>query len=206
MQGFKKQMRGMSSAAQSRVLPAAGFTLIELLVVLVLLGLMSSIALMTLGGGNQTREMMNEVNRLHAVLRLAADEAIYANEEIGVALESDAYEFLVWDEQESQWNNSEKQALRPHTLPAWLSMDFQREGKERKILGSTEDKEFYGNTETLDIEKSTKKPDFMLLSSGEVGRFIIGFQIDDDGDTRVEIKANEQGEIIIPSLQQDEDG
>jgi general secretion pathway protein H len=206
MQDSKRQTSSVKPISNAGGFFAAGFTLIELLVVLVLLGLMSSIALMTLGGGNQTREMMNEVNRLHAVLRLAADEAIYSNEEIGVALESDSYEFLVWDEQESQWNNSDKQALRSRTLPSWLTMDFQREGKERKILGSTEDKEFYGNTETLDIEKSSKKPDFMLLSSGEVGRFIIGFQIDDDGDSRVEIKATEQGEIIIPSLQQEEDG
>ena len=47
---------------------AKGFTLIELLVVIVLIGLLASIGLTTVGSGNQGRALNNEVNRLHAVL------------------------------------------------------------------------------------------------------------------------------------------
>jgi general secretion pathway protein H len=182
-----------------------GFTLIELLVVLVLLGLISSLALMTVGGGNQTREMINEVTRMQALLRLAADEAIYSNEEIGVLIEDEGYEFLVWDEEASKWESSTKQALRPRSLPEWLTLDFQREGKGREILGTSVSGEYIGNTDTLEIEESSKKPSFMLLSSGEVDQFVIGVQLMGDSDSRIEIKTDEQGEIVVPFLQQDED-
>jgi len=74
---------------------AKGFTLIELLVVIVLIGLLASIGLTTVGSGNQGRALNNEVNRLHAVLRMASEEAIYSNTEIGVRFDSGAYSFLV---------------------------------------------------------------------------------------------------------------
>lgn len=182
-----------------------GFTLIELLVVLVLLGLISSLALVTVGGGNQTREMINEVNRMHAILSIAADEAIYSNEEIGVLVEDEGYEFLVWNEKDAKWENSEKQALRPRVLPEWLTLDFQREGKEREILGTAKTGEFFANTDTLEIDKEAKKPSFMLLSSGEVDEFIIGIQILNDRDSRIEIKTDENGEIVVPLLMQDDE-
>jgi len=173
-----------------------GFTLIELMVVMVILGLISGIALTVVGGGNQKRELMNEVNRLHAVLRMAAEEAIYSNSEIGVVIETDLYEFLTFDEEDGKWVAAEPHFLRSYTLPEWISLDFQREGKERKILGSKNDQ----NTE-LDA-KPSKKPSLMLLSSGEVTGFSITMQIKDDSDSRLEIKTNDQGEIILPHVEQ----
>lgn len=191
-----------------------GFTLIELLVVLVLLGLISALALTTVGGSNQTQELQNEARRLQAVLLMAADEAVFSNEEIGVIIEEDHYAFLTFNEQEGRWQDSEKHALRTHTLPEWLLIDFQREGKEREILGGKTKKIGNGDSEfvsdlgisenTLDIlGKSTgsKKPNFMLLSSGEITGFTIGFQLKDDPDSRIEIKSTDQGDIIIPALQ-----
>jgi general secretion pathway protein H len=182
-----------------------GFTLIELMVVMVLLGLISSIALTTVGGGNQKRELNNEVNRLHAVLRMAAEEAIFSNTEIGVVIENDLYEFLVFDESEGKWSAAEPHFLRTYSLPEWISLEFQREGKERKLLGKKtvldEDSDF--RSTLLDTEVA-KKPSLMLLSSGEVTGFTISMQIDDDSSSRIEIKTNDQGEIILPALEQDE--
>jgi len=177
----------------------SGFTLIEIMVVMVLLGLISSIALTTVGGGNQKRELMNEVNRLHAVLRMAAEESIFSNTEIGVVIESDLYEFLTYNESEGKWVAAEPLFLRSYSLPEWISLDFQREGKKRKILGSQSE----DDSSILDSQAS-KKPDFMLLSSGEVTGFSINMQIKDDSDSRIEIKTNDQGEIILPSVEQDE--
>ncbi len=198
--------------------PAQGFTLIELMVVMVVLGLVSALALTTVGGGNQTQEMHNEARRLQAVLLMAADEAVFSNEEIGVIIEPDHYAFLTFNEQEGRWEDAQTHALRMHALPEWLVIDFQREGKEREILGAKRkqfgggDSEFVsdlGITEnTLDIlgkSKASKKPHFMLLSSGEITGFTIGFQIKDEQNSRIEIKSTDQGEIIIPALQNEAD-
>lgn len=188
-----------------------GFTLIELLVVLVLLGLISSIALTTVGGGNQTREMQNEARRLQAVLLMASDEAVFSNEEIGVMIEPDHYAFLVFNEEDGRWVDSEKQSLRTHALPEWLNIDFQREGKKRKILGGhskkfgDEDSEYISDLGIMDGLEQTKKPNFMLLSSGEITGFVIGFQLNDEPDSRIEIKSTDQGDIIIPALQPTEE-
>jgi len=182
-----------------------GFTLIELMVVMVLLGLISSIALTTVGGGNQKRELNNEVNRLHAVLRMAAEESIFSNTEIGVVIEADLYEFLTFDETEGKWIAAEPHFLRPYPLPEWISLDFQREGKERKLLGNQslldKDSEFVS---TILETETAKKPDLMLLSSGEVTGFTISMQIEDDASSRIEIKTNDQGEIILPSLERED--
>jgi len=184
-----------------------GFTLIELMVVMVLLGLISSIALTTVGGGNQKRELNNEVNRLHAVLRMAAEESIFSNTEIGVVIEEDLYEFLTFDEVEGKWTGAEPHFLRSYALPEWISLDFQREGKERKLLankaGLSTDSDSDFDSSILDTE-AAKKPDLMLLSSGEVTGFTISMQIEDDASSRIEIKTNDQGEIILPSLEQDD--
>lgn len=201
-----------------RIHSVKGFTLIELLVVMVLLGLISGLALTTVGGGNQVQELQNEARRLQAVLLMAADEAVFSNDEIGVIIEPDHYAFLTFNEQEGRWQDAEKHALRAHPLPEWLVIDFQREGKEREILGGKRKQFGDGQSEfvsdlgisenTLDIlgkGDSSKKPDFMLLSSGEITGFTIGFQLKEDPDSRIEIKSTDQGEIIIPALQPEVD-
>ncbi len=182
--------------SRDRLRNQSGFTLIELLVVLVLLGLVAGIGVTTLGGSNLGRELENEVNRFHAVLRMAAEEAIYSNTEIGVLVDNDGYEFLTYDEEERIWQGADNHALRTHSFPEWLSVDIQREGSEKRLFGESSDE---------NPSENTKRPQFMLLSSGEVTGFVIGMQVERDSDSRLEIKSNEQGEIILPHVEERED-
>jgi len=165
--------------------------------------LATSLAVVSFGSGKQERELQNEVNRLHAVLRLAAEEAIFSNEEIGVVIEDDHYEFLVSDENRS-WNSLDNNALRSYQIPEWISLDFQREGKKRELVKRAQVEEFDGKSNILDQEEVSKKPNIYLYSSGEVTGFIIGMQIKDDPDSRVEIRRNDQGEIILPAQEEQE--
>jgi len=171
-----------------------GFTLIELLVVLVLLGLVAGIGVSTLGGSNLSREMNNEINRLHALLRMAQEEAVFSNTEIGFLMDEDGYEFLVYDEEERSWENASQHALRSRSFPGWLTVDFRREGKEKRLLDEGEEG---SSTET----DGTRRPQIMLLSSGEVTGFEIGMQVENDADSRLEIRTNENGEIVLPHVE-----
>jgi len=181
-----------------------GFTLIEIMVVMVILGFATSMAVMSFGTGKQERELQNEVNRLHAVLRLAAEEAIFTNEEIGVVIEEDHYEFLISDENRTWGSIENNTSLRRYPLPEWLSLDFQREGEKRELVKRAQVEEFDGESNILDNEKVGKKPSIILFSSGEVTGFLIGMQIKDDADSRVEIRRNDQDEIILPAQEERE--
>lgn len=174
-----------------------GFTLIELLVVVVLLGLVASVGLVTVGTGNQERELDNEVNRLHAVLRMASEEAIYSNTEVGVVIEDDGYAFLHFNEEESKWEPAPNNFMKTYTLPEWVTIDFKREGDEKHLAAESGPEEQSAIAES----DSVQRPDFMLLSSGEVTPFVIGMEIRGEADSRVEIITNEQGEIVLPALE-----
>jgi len=172
-----------------------GFTLIELLVVIVLIGLLASIGLTTVGSGNQGRALNNEVNRLHAVLRMASEEAIYSNSEIGIRFESDAYSFLVYDEEESSWVDAPQRFLRSHTFPEWLVVEWRRED-EFRLPDQSSSSDSSGKID----EEDSKEPDLVMLSSGEITPFVIGFSLDNDSDSLLEIKTDEQGDIILPHV------
>lgn len=156
---------------------AKGFTLIEILVVMVLLGLLSGVAVFILGSGKLQRELDIESHRLHTLLRMASEEAILSNTEIGFLIDDEHYEFLEYDDEKQKWNNSSVSVLKSRDLPEWLAPEFQREG-QTKILGKDETN-----------DEDSIKPDMMLLSSGEVTPFSITLRV----------KNNEEGGFIISS-------
>lgn len=182
----------MQRDATLRLAPKlAGFTMIELLVVLVLVGLLASVALTTVGTGNQQRELENEAKRLHAVLRMGLEEAVFSNQEIGALIDTDHYEFLSYDEEKRQWTPAMQSFLKHYALPEWVLVDFRREDEDKQLFTETED--------VAVGEPEGKKPSLMLLSSGEVSDFVIGLEIENDSDSRIEISVSEQGEIVMPT-------
>jgi len=174
-----------------------GFTLIELLVVMVLLGLLTSLATTSIGS-NQVRELEIETNRMHALLRSAANEAVFSNTEIGVRVAENEYGFVVYDEQAQNWRASELAMLAPQTLPDWMYLEFEREG-ERVDLPTN-------NVDSRDVSFGDSKdkliPDFMLLSSGELTNFTLLLGLRDDPDSYREVTVNDVGEIVLPHIEE----
>jgi len=174
-----------------------GFTLIELMVVMVLLGLLTSLAVTSIGG-NLARELEVETNRMHALLREAANEAVFTNSEIGVQVSEEGYSFITYDEQEQSWQAASSQILSPQTLPEWLTLEFQREGEAVELpkrKQESEDREF-------GEEEKVIKPDFMFLSSGEITNFTLTLSLRDDVNVSRDITLNEYGEIILPHIEE----
>lgn len=173
-----------------------GFTLIELLVVMVLLGLLTSLATTSIGG-NQVRELEIETNRLHALLRSAANEAVFSNTEIGVLVAENEYGFVVYDESSHAWVGSNVPLLAGQVLPEWMYLEFEREGESIELPVTEPD----DRDADFGEEESKIIPDFMLLSSGEVTNFTLTLGVRDDSEIFREVTVNEFGEIILPHLQ-----
>lgn len=138
---------------------ARGFTLIEILVVIIVVGLLAALAVVNMGGSGQAREMENEVRELYLLLQTASEQATLNNEEIGLRLLEDGYQFVVFDEDNREWVEQGQRLFRPRAFPDWLVLTpLIEEGLP-----------------TLAGDEDTLEPDLVFFSSGEVTPFELEF-------------------------------
>ena len=102
-----------------------GFTLIEILVVLVLIGIIASVSVMTVGGNNQNKELVSELKRVHALLQLLADDAVLNSQELGLYIDSEGYRFLSYNEDTQDWVSINQLPFLDRSLPEWLTVTLQ---------------------------------------------------------------------------------
>lgn len=139
----------------------SGFTLIEILVVLVLVGLLAAMAVFTMGGGSQQRELESEVRELYLLMQTASDQAVLNNLELGLLLEEHGYRFVAFHEETSDWKPSGERIFRAREFPHWLVTTRFIESDAPR-LASAEDK---------------LRPDVVFFSSGETTPFELEFTI-----------------------------
>jgi len=107
---------------------SGGFTLIELLVVLVLIGVLGSMAVLTIGNDGSAQRQRQEALRLQALLQLAEQEAELRGEAIAVELCRSAYRFFRY--REAAWLLEDSDALfRPRQLPVGFGLLLRLDGK-----------------------------------------------------------------------------
>lgn len=146
----------------------AGFTLIELLVVLVLVGLLASLAVFTLGGDAHQRETENVVRELYLLMQTASEQAVLDNRELGLLLEDDGYRFLAFSEEERRWTTPRERLFRPRSLPQWLEVTRYIENDVPRLASSS------GGDRLL--------PDIVFFSSGELTPFQLEITPDPDAN------------------------
>ncbi len=112
----------------------------ELLVVLVLVGIVASLATLSIGDGAE-RQLRTETQRLAGVLRLARDELLITGDaERALGLRRDGYSFLelvILDDSTREWQPMLDQQLGPWQLESGvIELEYEQEG-ERHALPQT---------------------------------------------------------------------
>lgn len=135
---------------------ARGFTLMEVMVVLVLIGIIASFALLSVGGGPRER-LAEEARRLAALVELHQQEAILSGEPRGIQFTRTGYAVLRQDEKGAWQPPAAAETLIQHRLPDEIALGLWVEGRPAAL------------------KNAGKLPQVLLLASGEATEFVAVF-------------------------------
>ena len=151
------------------------------MVVLVLVGIIFSFAMLSLGGDDLADMMEQETRRLATLLGLVSDEAVLRGEEMAVHFTETGYEFLVLSG--DQWQAPEDdRLLQARSLPADIEIRME-------VTGDSP-----GLTDSSDEDEETLTPQVYILSSGEMTPFSATLQ-SLQSSTRYHLTASVLGDV-----------
>lgn len=81
----------------------SGFTLIELLVVLAIIGIVTSITMLSVGDGGRRRNIELDQQALESRIHYYQKQAVLLHQPIGLHLSQKKYVFSEWDKDKSMW-------------------------------------------------------------------------------------------------------
>jgi general secretion pathway protein H len=174
-----------SRAAQSR-----GFTLVEILVVIVIIGIVTVGALLSLSFIGPDRELHNEGDRLADLMNYAQEQGELQTRELGLYCTDHSYKFLAFDARRNLWVPiADDEALRPRTLPDAIHLQLDVEGRE-VVLASEADEA------KKKIAPADLQPHVMIFSNGDLTAFRVTLAREGTDQT-VTLLPDRQGKIKV---------
>lgn len=144
-----------------------GFTLIEILVAVMIVGIVMSIAVLSLSLAGDDREVRKEARRLMTLMQLAQDDAMMQGRDFGIEFMRDAYRFVEFDPLTNQWGEPlGDEALRQWQLPDNYELSVFVEDK-RIALASEPGRLQQEEDEQRDVRTERYVPHLFIFSSGE---------------------------------------
>ncbi len=171
-----------------------GFTLLEIMVVIVIIGVMASLAMISIGVLGRDREMQDQAERVWAVVQQAKEECELQGFDVGLRVGANSYDFLRFDARQQLWLPIiDDDLMDARELPAGLRLRLWLEGREVVLLerpdahaqvdGAAKGEEKDAgqkNPDKKDPDTKDKKkelpPQIMILASGDVNSFDLQFE------------------------------
>ncbi len=165
---------------------AGGFSLIEILVVVAIIGIVLSIALLSIGLLGDDRDLQKEGRRMIALVELAQDEAMMQGREYGLEFMVDTYRFVEYDPLTNLWGELiGDDALRLRQLPEDFEFDLFLE--DQRVVLDLEPADF-GDAEeeesSVEIGENYA-PHVLIFSSGDMTPFELHILRNADNDAVV---------------------
>ena len=108
-----------------------GFTLVEILVVIVIIGIVTAGAMLSMSFLGSDRQMGAEADRLAALINYAEEQANLQTRELGLYCTSGGYRFLTFDARSNLWVPvTGDDALRTRQLPDGLQLRLNVDGQD----------------------------------------------------------------------------
>ncbi|MEO1202608.1 MAG: type II secretion system minor pseudopilin GspH, partial [Pseudomonadota bacterium] len=102
-----------------------GFTLIELLVAVVIIAIVLSVTVLSVGLVGDDREVQTEARRLMTLLEVSQDEAMMQGREFGIEFLRQGYRFVEYDPLSNLWfEQVEDEILRYRALPEGVEIEL----------------------------------------------------------------------------------
>jgi general secretion pathway protein H len=108
-----------------------GFTLIEILVVVVIMAIVISLAVLSIGVTGRDTQIDQESQRIAGLLDMLHERALIEGHDFGLRLEPTAYEFVAYDTGRGQWVLlSQEREFRRRNLPPGLNFLLELDSRE----------------------------------------------------------------------------
>ncbi len=164
-----------------------GFTLIEILVAVVIIGIVMSVAILSLSLVGDDRELKREAQRLVSLMQLAQDDAMMQGREFGVEFTTNAYRFVEYEPVSGHWaeppfDDSLKTWQLPDDYEIYLFME------DRQIPLDPEPRTI-AYDEEIDPAVGSYTPHVLIFSSSDVTPFELHIRRRQD-DLRIAIQAD----------------
>jgi general secretion pathway protein H len=135
-----------------------GFTLVEILVVVVIMAIVISLAVLSIGTTGRDAQLDEESRRIEGLVGLLHERALLEGRDFGMRIEPAAYEFVVYDSRRDRWTALDQEhEFRRRDLPKGVS--FQLELDSQIVVIKPKDRNLTSDT--------TPAPQLAIAASGE---------------------------------------
>jgi general secretion pathway protein H len=136
-----------------------GFTLVEILVVVVIMAIVISLAVLSIGTTGRDTQLDEESRRIEGLVGLLHERALLEGRDFGLRIEPAAYEFVVYDSHRDRWTTLDQEhEFRHRDLPKGVS--FQLELDSQIVVIKPIDRK-------LTSDAAPPAPQLAIAASGE---------------------------------------